>query len=321
MELIIKPTAKCNFHCKFCAASELDIDHTPRYVPIQIKDIINTLNPDGIIITGGEPLCCDPEYYQELLDLCNCNITFTTNLKDFWLHPYKWISLFKNERVSVGTSFNYGNSRCWGKYTVYEEKMFRKVMTLFKENIGYIPPFIAVINEDNENTYLQHVMLAKELGTYCRLNNALKMGRQGTHYPRYKLFKMWIDIIDLGLEEYEQNCFERTYGRCPTNTNMMCQSAIRTIYIDSNQKVHYSNCEDKLNRDDGSEIPIDTSRPIPEPIHIEYNESISGKCLSCELFNICNGCTTNRESAKEDPNYCSEMLKVKDDIIRLGWKL
>jgi sulfatase maturation enzyme AslB (radical SAM superfamily) len=321
MELIIKPTVKCNFNCKFCAASELDIDHTPGHVPNQIKDVISILKPDGLIITGGEPLCCDPEYYEELLTLCDCNITFTTNLKDFWLHPDKWIPLFRNKRISIGTSFNYGNTRCWDKDTVYTEDMFKNVMKLFKDNMGYVPSFIAVINEDNEDTYLQHVMLAKELGTYCRLNNALKMGRQGSGYPRYKVFKMWIDIINRGLGKYEQNCLERSYGRCPINVGMMCESAIRTIYVDSNQNVHYSNCEDKLNRNDGAEIPIDLTRPIQEPTVLSYDEAISMKCLSCELFNICNSCTTNRDGAKEDPEYCNEMLKLKDDIIRLGWKL
>jgi radical SAM protein with 4Fe4S-binding SPASM domain len=321
MELIIKPTSKCNLNCKFCAASELNIQYTPRYVPPQIKDIINVLKPDGIIITGGEPLCCNPEYYEELLTLCDCNIVFTTNLKDFWMKPDKWTPLFNNKRIRVGTSFNYGNTRLWDRRTVYDDVMFKGVINLFKDRVGYAPPFIAVMNEDNEDTYLKHVLLAKELGTYCRLNNALKMGRQGTHYPRYKVFKMWIDIIHMGLGDYEQNCFERSNGMCPINSNNMCESAIRTIYVDVDGDVHYSNCEDKLNLNDGREIPIDITRPIQEPNTIKYDEAISHKCLSCELYNICNGCTTNREAAKKDPEYCLEMLKLKNDIIGLGWRL
>ena len=321
MELIVKPTAKCNFNCKFCAASGLDISYSSSKVPDQIKEVVNTLNPDGIIITGGEPLCCDPQYYEELLKSCNCNIIFTTNLKDFWLNPDKWTPIFKNERVRVGTSFNFGNTRMWNKDKVYDETSFRMVMDLFKERIGYVPPFIAVIDENNASRYMDHISLAKELGTYCRLNNALKMGRQGKHYPRYKVFKMWIDIIKAGLADYEQNCFERQDGKCPINSSLMCQSSIRTIYIDSDGKIHYSNCEDKLNRDNGDEIAIDDVRPSQEPTPITFDEAISYKCLSCELYNICNACNTNREAAKEDPNYCIEMTKLKDDIIDLGWRL
>lgn len=321
MELIIKPTARCNFKCRFCAASNLNIHHSPDKVPQQIKDIIQVLKPDGLIITGGEPLCCNPSYYEELLSICDCKIVFTSNLKDYYLHPDKWNKLFSNERISVGTSFNYGNTRMWDENTVYNESMFRKVMSCFKENIGYTPPFIAVINEDNEDEYLNHVLLAKELDTYCRLNNALKMGRQDTHYPRYKIFKMWIDIIDRGLEEYEQNCFERKIGRCPMNSNQMCQNSIRSIYIDNKENIHYSNCEDKLNLDNGYEIPLDVRRPEPSPTLIKYNEVINNKCFSCDLFNICNSCATNREAAKLDINYCKEMSKLKNDIIRLEWKL
>lgn len=321
MELIIKPTSKCNFNCKFCAASELDISHNPDRVPQQIKDAIKILKPDGLIITGGEPLCCNPSYYEELLSICDCNIVFTTNLKDYYLHPDKWHSLFHNDRIMVGTSFNYGDSRRWDKDTIYDENMFRDVMIKFTKHIHYTPPFIAVINEDNEDVYFDHILLAKELNTYCRLNNALKMGRQSTHYPRYKVFRMWIDIIDRGFEEYEQNCFERSFGMCPMNSNQMCQSSIRSIYVDNNGIVHYSNCEDKLNLDNGSEIEIDKERPEPIPTLIGHDQVISSKCFSCDLFNICNSCATNREAAKLDPLYCSEMSKLKDDIIRLGWKL
>lgn len=321
MELIIKPTGKCNFNCKFCAASSLDISHTPKHVPDRIKETIDILKPDGIIITGGEPLCCEPEYYEELLTMCDCNIVFTTNLKDFWLHPYKWIPLFKNDRIRVGTSFNYGNGRRWDKDTVYDEKMFRDVMSLFRENMGYTPPFIAVITEENEDAYLKHVLLAKELDTYCRLNNALKMGRSGSYYPRYKIFKMWLDVINKGLEDYEQNCFERSFGICPINSSGMCQSCIRAIYVDGDQKVHYADCEDKLNRNDNCEIEIDKVRPIPKLTPVDHDQVITKNCLYCELCNICNGCATNRENAREDPNYCREMLKLKNDIISAGWKL
>jgi sulfatase maturation enzyme AslB (radical SAM superfamily) len=320
LELIIKPTSKCNFSCSFCAASTLDVKH-PNSVPDQLKEVLGILRPDGIIITGGEPLCCSPDYYEELLELCGCSLSFTTNLKDFYLNPDKWTKLFNNPRVNVCTSFNYGKTRLWNKDTVYDEETFRKVMALFKERVRYVPPFIAVISEENEDTYLKHVHFAKELGTRCRLNNALKMGRQSTYYPRYKMFQKWLELIEMGLDKYEINCSERAVGCCPTNSNLMCQSTIRCIYIDSENNIHYGDCEDKINMDAGLEIELDTERPEAKPQPIKYNEAINDKCTYCELFNICNGCSTNREQAKESPEYCSEMLKLKDGIIKAGWKL
>jgi sulfatase maturation enzyme AslB (radical SAM superfamily) len=320
LELIIKPTGVCNFSCTFCAASTLDVHH-PVCVPDQLKEVIEVLRPDGIIITGGEPLCCSPSYYEELLTLCDCNISFTTNLKDFYLNPGKWSGLFRNPRVSVCTSFNYGNTRMWDKDTVYDEETFRKVIALFKERVGYVPSFIAVISEENEYTRFKHVQLAKKLGTRCRLNNALKMGRQGVYYPRYKMFQTWLDLIDQGVGEYEINCAEKTTGCCPTNSNLMCQSTIRCVYIDSNNKLHYGDCEDKINMDNGMEIKIDIVRPDVKAQPVQYHEAINEQCTYCELFNICNGCSTNREQAKETLEYCTEMLKLKDRIIKAGWKL
>lgn len=321
MDLILKPTSLCNFKCKFCSTAELKIKHSPKNVPNEIKEIIKTLNPNLIIVTGGEPLCCDPEYYEEILNIFKGRLCFTSNLKDFYLHPDKWKSLFCNERFYLGTSFNYGNTRMWDDNTVYTEKMFRDVCSLYKEYTGENPPFIAVIDESNEDRYIDHVLLAKELETYCRLNNALKVGRQGKHYPRYKIFKMWIDIINKGLGRFEQNCFERTEGRCPMNTNFYCESCIRSVYMGTDGKIHYSNCEDKLNRNKNLEIPIEIVSPKPKQSTLDYKDTITKKCIYCELLNICNACSTNRNAAKQDFNYCSEMSKIKYDIIKAGWKL
>jgi organic radical activating enzyme len=307
VELIIKPTSSCNFNCSFCAASDLTIKHSPNHVPDKIKETILALKPDTIIVTGGEPLCCSPEYYNELLQIYDCNISLTTNLKDFYLHPDKWSELFKNPCVHVCTSFNYGNTRCWSENDIYTEEKFKTVMNLFKDKIGYMPLFLAVIDNDNEDTYLKHVHLAKELGTTCRLNNALKIGRQGKHYPRYKIFQKWLDIIEMDLEEYEMNCSERKSGRCPINTNLMCSSCIRSIYLDVNDNIRSSDCEDKLNKGIENE-PINKS-------------PITDNCVCCELYRICNGCDINREEAKVCPEYCFEMLKLKDKIINGGWRL
>ena len=70
MELIIKPTGLCNFNCEFCSAHGMDIQHpADGHVPHQIRDLIMKLKPNGLIITGGEPLMVDPQYYYELHDI------------------------------------------------------------------------------------------------------------------------------------------------------------------------------------------------------------------------------------------------------------
>ena len=305
--------------CTFCAASEIEspILKKPQK---EILDVIDRLNPNPLIFTGGEPLMMPPEYYYYFLEKYpEINIDMTSNLKDFYLNPEKWEKLFKHKNVSICTSFNFGNTRKWSKNEVYSKDKFVKVMNLFKNRIGYMPPFIAVIDKDNEDTVLDTVLLAKDLGTTCRINNALKIGRQDKYYPRYKIFKKWLNIIDAGLEEYEINCRDRSIGRCPINSNGLCTFSIRCIYIDNNGKIHYSNCEDKVNLG-YNDLSIEDDELSVKPI--KYNDLISMECLSCELYSICNSCESNREQIKRyAPEHCEHMSKLKDRIIEAGWKL
>lgn len=320
MELIIKPTGRCNFNCTFCSASDINIKHPEdRKVPKQIKELITKLNPNGLIVTGGEPLMVSPDYYYELHDISKSFISITSNLKDFYLHPDKWGKLFKEDWFGVTTSFHYGNTRRWDQSTVYNEDMFVEIFNMFKEHTGkHIGSFISVINDENENTAMNNVYLAKRLGCMVRLNNAIGVGKESKTYQRYKIFKFYIDIIDQGLEDYECNCHDRTKGKCPMNTNMLCESTIRCCYVDNSDKLHIGRCDERLSA--GDELPNEKAldNTINQMI-IDSNDFIKPECSYCELFRICNACTTNRIEAKKDPNYCDEMKKLENDIIRTGW--
>lgn len=321
MELIIKPTGRCNFDCTFCSANGLDIAHPENGVPQPIKELIKKLQPTGIIVTGGEPLTVDPGYYLELFELANCHISFTSNMKDFYLHPNKWKDIVTNPNFGFITSFNYGNTRRWDPHTPYTEEKFTEVHELFKEVSGrdYLP-FIAVIDESNEGRIMDHIYLAKRLGTKVKINGACKIGLQDHSYPRYKILKAYIDIIDAGLEKYEMTCSERHLGRCPFNIHMLCKSTIRACYVDSNGQLHYGCCEDLLSA--GKEILMDTEFPVkPVSIMPPKVKYIKKDCINCELFRLCHGCSAQLNYAKEFDNYCDEMLKLKDDLIRQGWAL
>lgn len=322
MELIIKTTAKCNMACKFCAAANLKTIEQKKIDP-RISQTIKAIKPNGIIVTGGDSLCCSPEWYYELFEqFPNIPVDFVTNLKNFYLNPDKWTDIFKRKNIRVCTSFNYGNTRMWDKDTVYDEATFRKVMELFEKKVGWLPMFISVIDYDNEWSINKTIELAKKLGTQCRLNNAMKLGRQGIYYPRSKMFNHWLDIIENGDDNYEINCLERDRGICPFNTSLLCKSTIRALYINEENKLRYQNCEDRLNN---REVNISLDTGVVEPIEeiIAPEKTINPKkCQYCELYKLCNACETNREQAKKyAPNYCFEMLKNKDRIIKAGWKL
>lgn len=322
MNLIIKPTGRCNFNCKFCSANKLDIQHpSDSKVPEQIRELILKLNPKSIIATGGEPLMLDPEYYYDLHSIADTPVSATTNLKDFYYHPEKWAGLFKERWFGIATSFNYGDTRLWGPNEVYTEEMFIKVMDKYREYVGDdIPPFIAVIDENNVDTIIDTVLLAKRLGTQVKINNAIGVGLQDKTFPRYKIFEQYLKIIDMGLEKYEYYCATRTIDECPRNIKHFCSSAIRCCYVDNSGKLHVGICDEQVSM--GYEIPEDQIVPesdFPKAEILDPSEYISPECPYCELYSLCNGCNTNRREAKKDPNYCEEMKKLKDGIIETGW--
>lgn len=316
MELIAKVTSRCDMACTFCGAA-----NTPCYelTPEEIADTANNLNATSIIIAGGEALMLSPEYYKKLLSLTTARIDFVSNLKNFYLEPDKWIPIFKNERISVCTSFNYGNTRLWDINTVYTEDMFKKVMHLFKKHIGYTPMFISVIDENNVDTWEKTVMLAKELNTMCRLNNALKIGRQSKLYPRHNIMKIWIEIVKRGWDKYETNSYERGTGRCPSNTRLLCQSSIRVMRKDKAGNIVFYNCDDMSWRDE-EQLSIEEVY-ANQHIEMQPKKVLTPNCYSCELFRLCNGCRSYQQQIEDVETHCREMTAMKQDIIDLGWKL
>ena len=318
MQLIIKPTSSCNFNCTFCSAGKLNIPTTSK-VPDKIKDIMKVIKPDDVVVTGGDPLLMPMSYYDDLLSLGDFTISLTTNLKAFYYNPEKWVPLFKNPRVGVCTSFQYGSGRMWDKNTVYDEEMFLKVMAKFKEYMGFHPTFISVITKENCDRAIDNVLLAKKLDTECRLNGVFKAGRSGEYFPRHEMIKIYNKIIDMGLEQYEVNCKIRGEGHCPYNTAGMCETTIRSAWVDNTGDLKYGTCEDFAIY--GTTLPLDKERPNDVRSYPPPEEVISEKCFGCELFYMCNGCKTNRLQAKDCEGYCEGMLSIKDDMIKHGWKL
>lgn len=323
MELIIKPTGRCNFDCSFCSADGLDIAHpADNRVPEPIRDLIQKMKPTNIIVTGGEPLTLDPAYYEDLYDIAHCHIGLTSNMKDFYYHPDKWKEIMNHPDFGFITSFNYGDTRKWDPHTVYTEEMFRKVTDLYHKYTGKSLPFIAVIDESNEDRIMDHVYLAKELGTQVKINAALRVGRQGTTYPRYKLIRAYIDIIDAGYGDYEITCSNRFAPKCPFDTHGFCSSTIRACYVDTKGKLHYSICDDEISS--GHEIPMDDHFPVEiTRMAPKSDEHTKKECYTCELFAICHTCHFQRRLMIEDqdPNYCTEMKKLIPDLKRVGWVL
>lgn len=326
MEVIIKPTGRCNFACEFCSAGMMDtyVKHpSDNNIQKSIIDFLNnTKDLSGIIITGGDPMMVDPSYYYKLHEKFPVPISITSNLKDFYLNPDKWTPILREPWFKSCTSFNYGTTRRWDKDTPYTEEMFLKVMNKWKEYVGIpYPIFLAVIDENNEDMVMKHIELAKMLGTKVKLNGAIKCGRATKSYPRYKMFQFYIDIIDKGLDKYEIYCSDRRNSRCPRNINLTCISTIRCIYEDLQGKIHVGRCDEQTSLG----IEMTEEEWFPNEVYhenIDPNDFINPeKCPYCELCRLCNGCKTNRMVSKEFPEYCDEMKKLESKIIEQGWLL
>jgi len=286
-------------------------------------------NTRTIIVNGGDPLMVPPEYYYRILDHLkeidsDIIISLTTNLWDFYKNPDKWAALFKHPQIQVGTSFQYGEKRRVNKNTVYTEELFRQVMHLFKERIGYYPGFISVVDEENLQYCMKTVELAKEYDVVCKLNNAAASGRQGRPLPVSKIYGEYIKIFKAGLGKWEYNVnqifIERKNMTCPVSRT--CDTGIRALNPDGAYFSCGSFADDKLYPIDfKAEMNDKTKVAAPLSSSIELL-SLKEECLTCPLFTLCNGCRKHINDLKRSgmvEEHCSLMKSQEKEILEAAY--
>lgn len=337
MDLIIKPTERCNFKCTFCSsthitddkAMELDLDYVYRF--LERYPETNT-----IIVNGGDPLMMDPQYYWDIiahLDKMGSHATLslTSNLWPFYKNPNKWKDLFNHPRVGVCTSFQYGGGRLKGDLTEFTEEDFWLCSDAMLEHCGYRPDFITVITEENEHLAIKNVELAKRMGVVCKLNYAFSsgppvkfkniiMGQEGKPYLLAKIYEIYVQIWEAGLAEYEFNTKQMTkrlQGRtttCPQNRK--CDSGIRTLQPSGD----YYSCGAF---GDDRQYPINFEQEMKGdkilPIYFRPEiQSLKQSCFTCPMFDICNGCRKTIKDLKDYnlvETHCSRMKKIASKIL------
>lgn len=327
MDLIIKPTELCNFKCTFCSstdiaedkASLLDLDYVYRFLD-------RYPNTNTIIVNGGDPLVVDPSYYWKIVDFLDergydCSISLTTNLWPFYKKPSKWLDLFKHPRVGIATSFQYGEGRLKGDYTVFTEEDFWAVSDMMLDKVGYRPSFIAVITEDNEDTVLQTVELAKKMDVVCKVNYAMASGIQSEPYMLAKIYEKYVQIWKAGLADWEHNTqqmMKRLRGEqtiCPQNRD--CDSGIRTLQPEGD---YYSCGAFGDDRDKAIDFEYEMSGGMEFPLRTDfYLNSMKQSCYTCPMFQICNGCKKTIKDQKVHnlvEDHCKLMKSIAPDIIK-----
>jgi radical SAM protein with 4Fe4S-binding SPASM domain len=338
MDLIIKPTEKCNFKCTFCSSTNITEDKS---VELDLEYIYKFLErfpeTNTIIVNGGDPLMMDPQYYWNIIDHLDsinsyATLSFTSNLWPFYKNPNKWKDLFNHPRMGVTTSFQYGGGRLKGDLSEFTEEDFWKCSDAMLEHCGYRPDFISVITEENEHDAIKNVELAKRMGVECKLNYAMSsgppvkfkgiiMGQQGKPYMLSNIYEIYVEIWKRGLAPWEFNTkqmMKRLIGQstcCPQNRE--CDSGIRTLQPSGD----YYSCgafgddrEYSINFD--QEMKGKKIFPIKNILELQ---TMTEDCYTCPMFEICNGC---KKTIKDHKTYnmasthCKKMKTLAPDILK-----
>lgn len=340
MDLILKPTAKCNFACTFCSSTVLS-EQSDEIV--DLSDVVRFLNrfPETrtIILNGGDPMMMRPEYYWKLIEILEnskseATLSFTTNLWPFYKKPEMWEELFKHPRVGVTTSFQYGNGRLKGDLSPFSEEDFIAVSDLFLERIGYRPDFIAVIDKSNEDSVLETVRLAQRLGVESKINHlvasgpvvefrGVQMGAENNFFTKADMYAHYVAIYDAGLMEWEYNTKQMARALAEQNTSCPlardCDSGIRTLQPEQG----YYSCgafgDDRTHAIDfEAEMAGDFFRPLSSDYEIN---TMKDACYVCPMFSICNGCRKTVADTKRfglTEYHCRKMKELAPRIIEIN---
>lgn len=328
MELIIKPTELCNFKCTFCSSTKIVDDKASTLDHQYIFDFLKRFpETNSIIVNGGDPLMMKSEYYWKIIEHLDkhnlpAKLSLTTNLWAFYKKPELWTPLFRNPRVGVMTSFNYGMSRRLSEKVIFTEKLFWQVSDAMLEHVGYRPNFIAVITEENEDTAIKNVELAKRMNVDCKLNYALASGDQSKPYILSKIYEKYVEIYERELWPWEFNTrqmmtrLKNVANICPQARD--CDSHIRAL----NPEGDYYSCGAM---GDDREYPINFYKEMNGPKITPLAQapelfSMKAECVGCPMFNICNGCKKTIKDHKQHgvvEEHCSRMKKLAPKILKI----
>lgn len=330
MDLIVKPTELCNFKCSFCSSSKITFEDNTATLDLNkiFKFLKRFPETKTIIVNGGDPLMMRPNYYWKIIEYLDkhdlpASISLTTNLYPFLMKPMKWKELFNHPRVGVATSFQYGGGRLKGDYSEFTEEDFWKCSDAMLEHVGYRPSFIAVIVEENEDTHIKTVELAKEMDVVCKVNYAMASGSQSAPYQLSKIYEKYVEIWKAGLSDWEHNTQQmmvRLRGEstvCPQTRT--CDSGIRTLQPEGD---YYSCGAFGDDLDKAIDFDYEMSGGFSTPLATDLNlMSLKNACYTCPMFEICNGCKKTVKDLKQHnmvEDHCKHMKTLAADIISIN---
>ena len=326
MDLIIKPTQRCNFKCTFCSSTAIAESNNPQS-DLELSKIKRFLarypNTQTIIVNGGDPLMMEPAYYFEIIEYIRehklpAKLNFCTNLWDYYLHPDKWRDLFMCPEVGIGTSFEFSGRKISANQELTLE-LFLTIVKKFESDFGFVPSFVSVVSNANKHRAQELVQLAKQLGVECKLNPVLSSGRSDNIFTTGDVYHIYLDLYEAGLADHEFNTKQllanlkngHQSSICPQNRR--CDEGIRNLQPKAND-YEYGSCgafgDDQLYPIDfESEMNGASYRPLQSAPEVQY---LKEECLSCPNFNICNGCYKTVNDLKKLDKVEESCKKMKD---------
>ena len=286
---------------------------------------IDQYNIRSLQLEGGDPLCVSPGYIQTIIDHVKQTqpdiqlIGITTNLWDFYKRPQKWLKIFQDPLVDVCTSFQFGKQRKITTNNIFDLDKFLSIYQLYNELVKKPLAFIAVLNEETEQYTIETVKLAKQLKTQCKINRQIQVGRAQSSYPFEKAIAQYCNIINHGLENYENNSFLLKqllqYGStgldsCPFSRK--CQSWQIAINPDGQKTFcDFENSRLHLNLINKKNIVW-----INDVSTVQSKRLIKSDCLICKYFDICNGCKHTINEVENVDSFCNNIKFQLDSIVK-----
>lgn len=310
--MIVRVTTRCNFKCEFCSASEMA---GKTLSPDAVVSAVKKYQPESVTLEGGDPLVLPPSYFEELFSKLlavdpNLKFGVTTNLWNWYKNPGKW-DVLKKYKAHICTSFQYGGKRKITDSRPLTEEIFVDMMTKWRDLNGYAPGFIAVIDDDNADSVLKTVKLAKHIKTYCKVNPLFVSGRATSAYPWDKMLGHYADIVEAGLAYWEDNAYQLAKLSLNTVSSLMCPIVPNCeksfVVLNPDETIHHCT----------TDVSTNGAQPNVIKFYKKDTPIVSEDCLACDWFAYCNTCRVYRQEIKayKTPEYCA---RVRDAMNRIS---
>ncbi len=324
IQLIIKVTNGCNLRCKYCynAAKEFKHEVISLDKIEKMFHLVADYDRVDVLFHGGEPMLASKDFYKQVFELekkvaVQTGVTFTNQIQtNATLLDSGWVHFFKDNKVSVGISFDgiYNDA-----YRGKTQDTLNAIERLKKNHMQF--GCIAVVADKDYNIAKNYEYL-KTIGVNVDFSYVFIEGNAKTIevLPVESYVQQMLDLFDAWIYDKKgtpirnfnyilNKIFHCGSEYCCNGScigNFFCLDVNGDIFGCSRESVHqynFGNVKDVENMSG-----VFNSEGFKSYISgaIARRKSCAG---TCELFDYCKGgCSddaiTNGDISKQNPRYC-----------------